>query len=349
MMSKRRWKYGLAALALACLVLASGCKNDVQLKLTTGLNQGELFRIENRACTEAEARLFLMNQKNRYEASYGEKIWDVPMEGENFADYMKEQLKDFLAQLKCMVLMAENRGISLSEEEERLTAQAAQEYFAALGEEASAYINMTEDQLTALYREYRLADRLVAQVTAAVASEISDDEARVIEVQQVVLYREKEDEDGGGSSLSDSETEALRGTARNVAERAAAGDAFSNLQEIYSDEEPGSIRVSRYDVAPQWEEAVFALGNGEVSGVIETDEAFYVVRCVNNLLTEETMANKEVIRERQRAEMFYREYDAFTVNLVSQYDAEGWRKISFTDEVPNCDADFYAVYDKYFP
>lgn len=335
-------------LILAAALLFCGCKNAVQVKLTTGLNQGELFRIENKACTEAEARLFLMNQKNRYEASYGERIWSISVDGESFADYMKDQLENFLSQLKCMVLMAEDRGISLSEEEEKLTLAAAKEYLEALSEEEQSYLNMTEEQLTKLYREYRLADRLVDQVTAAVDTEISDDEARIIEVQQIVFPKTETVEDGSTVVLSESEVEALRSNAQTVADRAAAGDAFGSLQEVYSSEEAGSIRVSRYDVKPQWEEAVFSLGSGEISGVIETEDAFYVVRCVNNLLADETEANKEVIREKRKAETFYREYEAFTANLTSQYDAQGWKNLSFTDEIPSGSADFYEVYDKYF-
>lgn len=331
-----------------CLCMLAGCNSNVQIKLTTGLNQGELFRIENKSCTVSEAKLFLMNQKNRYEEAYGEHIWSVPVAEDDFAGYMKEQLKNFLSQLTCMVLMAQNRGISLSEEEESLAAQAAEEYFTSLTEQETAYLEIQQEDVTALYRDYRLAERLVSQVTAGVQREISDDEARVIEVQQIVWYKTGTDEEGNPIALSQEETEALRRTAQAVADRAAQGDSFSNLQEVYSDEEPGTIRVSRYDVGQAWEETVFSLGSGEISGVIEAEEAFYVVRCVNNLLEEETVVNKDVIRERQKAEVFYREYDAFTADLTALYDEEGWKKLSFTDEIPSGSADFYEIYDKYF-
>ena len=75
MSKKKRGKFWLLAAMCVLLLCCVGCKDDVQLKLTTGLNEGELFRIEKKACTEAEARLFLMNQKNEYENAYGENIW----------------------------------------------------------------------------------------------------------------------------------------------------------------------------------------------------------------------------------------------------------------------------------
>ncbi len=334
---------------LMCLLLLGGCQDDVQVKLTTGLNEGELFRIEKTACLEAEARLFLMNQKNQYEASYGDNIWDASVEGETFAGQMKVQLEDFLYQLKGMVVMAEERGIALSDEEKNRTTAAAKEYLAELSEEAVSYIHITEDQLVQLFQQYRLAERLVAQVTAIVEEEISDDEARVIEVQQIVMPLVKIAEDGSQTAVSADEEATVRADAQMAAERAAGGETFTTLQELYSSEAVGSIRVSRYDVEDAWENAVFALGSGEISGVIETKEALYVVRCVSNLLESETVINKEVLRERKKAEIFYQEYNAFVAKLMVQNDAEAWKAISFTNWVPDCDVDFYEVYERHFP
>ena len=348
MNKKKKGKLCLMA-AVMMMLLLTGCKNDVQVKLTTGLSEGELFRIEKTACTEAEARLFLMNQKNRYEESYGENIWNVSVEGQSFAAQMKEQLESFLYQLKGMVLMAEDRGIALSDEEKNLTAAAAKDYLAGLSEEAAAYLNMTEEQLTRLYQQYRLAERLVAQVTAVVDEEISDDEARVIEVQQIVIPLTVTSEAGTTRGLSAQELSEARAKAQEAADRAAAGDAFATLQELYSSQEAGSMQVTRYDVEEAWETAVFALGSGEVSGVIEAEDALYVVRCVNNLLVDETVANKTVIRERKKAEVFYQEYNAFVAKQMVQSSETGWQTLSFMNPVPDCDVDFYEVYETYFP
>lgn len=336
-------------LVVVLVVLLSGCNKDVQVKLTTGLNEGELFRIEKTAGTEAEARLFLMNQKNQYEASYGENIWKASIEDTTFAAKMKAQLEDDLYQLKGMVVMAEARGIALSEDEKNRAAAAAKEYLDGLSQEAVSYLSMTQEQLTALYEQYRLAERLVAQVTAIVEEEISDDEARVIEVQQIRIPLVTVDETGETVAMSYGEKEEARALAWDVGDRAVAGENFNSLQEQYSSDGVGNLRVSRYDVEDAWETAVFALGSGEVSGVIETEEALYIVRCVSNMLKEETITNKEVIRERKKAEVFFQEYNAFVAKLMVQAKAEGMQGISFTNWVPDCDVDFYEVYENHFP
>ena len=346
---KKRGAFYLLAMVMVLMLCCVGCKDDVQVKLTTGLNEGELFRIEKKACTEAEARLFLMNQKNRYEDSYGENIWKAAVGDTNFAGQMKEQLQAFLYQLKGMVLMAEGRGIALSDEEKMLAASAAKTYLAGLSAEAASYLGMTEEQLTRLYQEYRLSERLVAQVTAIVEEEISDDEARVIEVQQIVFLKSKMTEEGDLTPLTATELADVRAKAQEAVDRAMAGDSFTLLQETYSGEAVGSIRVSRFDVNKTWETAIFALGKEEISSVIETEDALYVVRCVNNLLEEETQINKEVIRERKKAQIFYQEYNAYVAKLLVQNKEDGWQSLAFTNWVPDCDVDFYEIYEKYFP
>lgn len=348
MSKKKSGKLCLLAMVMILLLCCVGCKDDVQVKLTTGLNEGELFRIEKKACTEAEARLFLMNQKNQYEGTYGENIWKASVGDTTFAGQMKDQLQAFLYQLKGMVLMAESRGIVLSDEEKALAASAAKEYMAGLSAEAASYLGMTEAQMTQLYQEYRLAERLVAQVTAIVEEEISDDEARVIEVQQIVFPLNIVEEDGSVVPVSVEEKTELKKKAQEAADRAMAGDSFALLQETYSSEPAGNIRVSRFDVEEAWEMAVFSLGKEEISGVIETKDALYVVRCINNLLSDETLTNKEVIRERKKAQIFYQEYNAYVAKLLVQNKEGGWQSVAFTNWVPDCDVDFYEIYESVF-
>ena len=340
---------GLIVFVLALAGCFAACGN-VRIRLTGGLSEGELFRIEDKVCTEAEARLFLMNQKNRCEQAYGEKIWAVSLEdGSTFADYMSSELRDFLVQLKSMALMAESRGISLSDEEERQISEASSAYLSSVGEEALTYLGISQEEMEQLYRDYQMARRLADQISSLVQDEISDDEARVIEVQQIVFAKTAVAEDGTETPLDEGQLSSLRAEAQTAADRAAAGEAFATLQEEYSDEEAGSIQVSRADVEDSWEGAVFSMESGEISGVIETEESFYVVRCVNNLLSEETQANKETILEQRRAARFYQEYNAFTAELIPVYNEEGWEGLSFTDEdIPACTADFYEIYNQYF-
>lgn len=72
-----------------------------------------------------EAMIFVTTQKNIYEKAYGSEIWDIDLSNGTFETYVRESLQNFLAQMKCMVLMAADRGIELTEEENASAKEAA--------------------------------------------------------------------------------------------------------------------------------------------------------------------------------------------------------------------------------
>lgn len=348
-MKRHGWKTCAAAVMAGLMLMVSACSKNVTVRLTTGLSAGELFRIENLSCTEGEAKLFLMNQKNLCEAVYGRNIWNFAVEAGSFDDYMVGQLQDFLTQLKGMVLMAKERDLTLSEEEKQAASDAAAAYLAGLGEEEEAYVSLTQEELAALYEEYRLAELLVQEVTEEIHLEISDDEARVMEIQEIILHKTGTDEDGNPISLTDREIAALRSKAQDAAEQAASGVSFTSLQESCSQEASGSIRITRGDVPAEWEDAVFDLTNGQVSQVLENEDRICVIYCVNHYLEPETEENKQVLLEKVRAEGFYQEYDAFAEGLAFQYNEEQWNALTFADsEIPDTAVNFYEIYEQYF-
>lgn len=348
-MRKKTIRACLAAVTAAFMLTAAGCSEDVTLKLTKGLGAEEVFRLEDLSCTEHEVRLFLMNQKSLCEEAYGRNIWDFPLDEGSFDDYMMGQLQKFLPQLKGMVLMAKDRGLTLSEEEKKAASDAAAGYLAGLGEAEAAYVGITQEELAALYEEYRLADLLVQDVTSSIAPEISDDEARVMEVQEIVLHKSGTDGDGNPTALSDDQIEALRDRAREAVGQAASGAEFTSLQDIYSNEPSGSIRISRQDVPAEWEQVIFDLTDGQVSGILENEDEICIVYCVNYYMKPETEANKTVIQESRRAAAFYQAYETYTEGLVIQEAAEKWAGLSFADSrVPHTDVNFYDFYEQYF-
>ncbi len=352
MRKNRKWKKkipGLAAILAAGMLLLAGCSKGVTVKLTTGLNGGEMFRIEDLSCTQEEVRLFLMNQKSLYEAAYGENIWSVSLEEETFDAYLAEQLQDFLIRLKTMTLMAEQQGVDLTEEERQAAAEAAETYLAALGEEERQYVQISQEALTSLYEEYRLAERLVKEITDSMTIEVSDDQARVMEVQEIVLYKTKTNEDGTVSPMDDSEIQECRKQAEEAREKAASGTPFTSLQELYSGEASGSIRLTRQDVSQEWEDEIFNLTSGQVSSLLENEDGFYIIYCVDHYLEQETQENRETIIEEKKTEEFYQQYQSFTAGLATQYDSSRWEGISFADEeIPHTEVNFYDIYEEYF-
>lgn len=90
----------------------------------------------------------------------------------------------------CLDQLAKEKEMELSEEEKEKTAQAAEEYFASLTEEETAYMGVSESDIKEYYEHYALAQKVYHSLTKAVNEEVSDDEARVMEIMQIFVSDE---------------------------------------------------------------------------------------------------------------------------------------------------------------
>ena len=105
-------------------------------------------------------------------------------------------------------------------------------------------------------------------------------------------------------TASDSERTAARGRAEKLLEQAKAGGDFAALAAEHS-EDAGSKRKGgevgpfpRGSMAPEFEEVAFSLKPGEVSGVVETDFGFHVIKVEER--TEPSVQSYDEVKERIR-------------------------------------------------
>lgn len=337
MVRKRKYgKYqnGTAALCACLLILGmmagllTGCGADTKVVLTTGLKKDEVFRISEKSCTLPEVMIYLTNMQNQYEAVYGEEIWNAGGEGKSLVQEAKNQVLAELAQVKAMALLAQEKGTVLDEKETERVNAAAKEYLASLNETEVSVLSADEKLITQMYTEYALAAKVYQQIVENVNPEISDDEARTI---TVLAIRTRE-----------------RGPAETVRREAGQeGADFESLAEENSEDRIIRYSFGKGEMDEAIEKAAFELGKDEVSGVIESDGSFYVLKCVSTFDEAQTRINKEKILKERRNEAFNSEYDTFVDSLVRQLNEQLWESVAFVhDENVKTDS-FFTVYNTF--
>ena len=108
----------IMALLLAFLVLMmTGCSGSkkAEIRIVAPLSDSELFKIGDEVCSVSEAMILVTAQKKVVEDVYGEEIWSVKSDGLTFEENVKSSLKDFLARMKCMTLMAADNDVTLED------------------------------------------------------------------------------------------------------------------------------------------------------------------------------------------------------------------------------------------
>lgn len=317
---------------------------------TTGFGKNEVFRIGSRVCTTAEIRVYLINEQARYESVYGSRIWSASLDGVTMEESVKETVLAKCAQIKTMAMLAESRGVKLDDGERQRVDQAAEEYFDALNDTEKKESGADLSLIRQMYTEYALADKIYRNIIQDVNPEISDDEARIITVQHILLCTGEVNEEGKREELSERARQELYQEACGIRLRAMdKGEDFLELAGRYSDDPTITYSFGKGKMNAAFEEAAFALETGEISQVVETEAGYHIIKCITTFDREETNANKQVIIEERHREAFGEEYAAFVEPLTRQLNTKLWKELSLLHEGEITTQSYFQIYHKYFP
>ncbi len=308
----------------------TGCRiGNTDFVLGTEIsNNRTIFRINGDDCSIKQARIYLCNYKNLYGNAYGIDLWEYEFQRNELEQYIKDVTIAELAQIVCMDMLAKEQGISLDKEEKSLAHQAAEEYYESLTKEEKSFMDVRKGDLEKAYENYALAQKLYATLTKGIDEEVSDDEARVIRVQQIYV-----------SNRSNADTIALK---------LANGEEFSAVAGTYNESGLVETTVSRGVYPKAVEDVAFNLDDGASSGMIEVEEGYYFIKCLNKYEEELTEANKDNILVQREKELFEDVYKNFVTSASFELNDRLWEKTTF-EGVDNITTDsFFEVYNKYF-
>ena len=312
------------ALMMAMLCTACG---DNKIVLTTGFAADEIFRIEGKSCSEAEVLVYLTTLHNQYQEAFGEGIWAVQVEDVPLKDTIKQTVLARLAKIKIMNLMAVQYQVELTKEEQEAVKKAAAEFYDKLSkEEITAMDNVKKTNIEDMYEEYAIAEKLYNHLVADVNPEISDDEARTITVHQICMH--------SAAQLHE------------VQEQLEAGEDFDTLAFEKNEAEELSLSFAKGVMPTVIEDACFALGEGEYSDIIVTEEGYAIYQCVSTYDRDQTEANKLQILQQRRKETFQKLYDAFAEGKDIYLNEELWAQVAMPGQKTTT-SDFFDIYEKY--
>lgn len=320
MTRRKKWRVGAAAAVLVSLLLfLSGCQKTESILAGMGGEKGYGL---------PEIMIAAMSQKNTYEELCTDQIWSAQVDesGKTFEEYTKEQLKSFMDELKILTLLARERGISLTEEETAAMSQAAEEYMSALTPEDISYMGVDETSVNTMFHDYCLANKTVGELTRDLDMEVSDSEAKVIQISEV-----RAEEQETAQAVSDS---VKAGTSL---EKAAASEGL----------EVSSVKLGRADKGADYDYAAFALETGEVSEVVEDEGEYCVLRCDNDYDQEATAQRKEQIYDARRQKAFQDIYSGFKEGITLNDSVKDWEALTLSGEAHAENVDFFEIYRKH--
>ena len=241
----------LAAIVLTGSLTGCGTWSNTKIVLTTGLTGDQLFKVGKSVCTLPEAMIYVMDYKQQYENAYGVEMWEHDFGGVTLEEYVKDTIIAQLASVKAVTLLAKENNVTLSDAEKEKISQAAEEYYSALTDEQKKYMKVEKSDVEDLYAAHVLSKKVYTEITKDVNTEVSDDEARIITIQQIRL-----------DSLDNAEI---------VKARLDEGKDFGTVAAAYNRDSQTTVTLGRGEKEAAYEEAAFSLENDQISDVIVHD------------------------------------------------------------------------------
>lgn len=314
--------------------LLSGCSlgNTEFVIDLNNVGRNDIFSINGMDCTKDEAKLYLCNYQNIYGSAYGLDLWQYDYTNMDIEVTLEEYIKELtiaeLSNIMCMNQLAEQQGITLTEDEEKWVSQATDEYYKSLSKEELRYIGIDKIELKEIYERYAIARKLYNTLIEGVNEEVSDDEARVIRIQQIYVKSEE--------------------VAKVVEQKLRAGTEFGTVASSFNEAEVIERNLSRGEYDQAIDDIAFNLDNGEISGRITTEDGYYFIKCLNKYVEDLTEANKDNIILKRRQEQFDDVFYEFIDNSTFELNEKVWDKVT-VDTSGNITTDsFFEVYEKYF-
>ena len=338
----------LLIIVLSFSICVNGCgkiDNDTQIVLTAGFARDVVFKIEDLKCTLPEMMVYLTNIQNQYEDIYGDKIWDTKINGVTLENNIKEVALSRMAQVKTLTLLAGQRGIALDEKEKAKVNEIAKMYFDSLSQSEKDALQADEDIIRNLYEEYALSTKVYESIIKDINPEISDDEARTITVSHIFFKTYAYDDDGNRVSYDESHKAEAKDEADYVLLLLQEGGEFEKYAREYSDDEEITISFGKGEKDEIFENAAFALGSDELSGIIETEYGYEIIKCLSTFNREVTDENKIKIVEKRKQEAFTKEYEEFAKQITKNVNQQLWDSVTFVHGDDIDTHDFFEVFD----
>lgn len=324
-------------------------ENNTKIVFTTGFTKNEIFRIGKSSCSLSEVMLYLTNIQNQYEAIYGSEIWTKNMGGsKTLEDKVKDTVIARIAQIKTMNLLAEKYDIALTEGEEKKVNQAADTYFSSLNQAEKAALSVDKESIRKLYLEYALANKIYYTIIEDVNPEISDDEARTITVKLIFLKTYSMDGKKNKIEFTEKNKEFVLQKAQEILQMAQGGEDFDTLISKYSEDENAAYSFGKGEMDQNFEDAAFNLSTDEISNVVETQNGYYIIKCISTFDRKETDINKVKIAEQRKKEAFNQVYDDFVKSQVRNLNTELWDEVTFIYDEDIKTMNFFQVFSDTF-
>ena len=323
---RRLFRIGIALIVMAAIFIFKAAFNGRLMYFTFGFDKHTLLEVGDQSLYDYEAEIMFSDIRSQYEELFGNDVWSREINGQSFEDYAKEQVRTKLIRVAYMNELAKDRGVVLNRDETANVTKAAKEYMDGLSQEQKGSDMITQENVEGLYTKFAIANRLYADMTGNIKTEVSADYARVIRIQYVCADTQE--------------------SINKAKARLDSGENFFYVARDINEGGDYECELKRGEMEKEFEDAAYNLATGETSGIVNAAGKYYIIKCISDNEKTKTEANKNAIIEAKKLEEFNSVFEQFETSVYMHFNDRLWNEIRF--DALKSEVSFEDVFNKYF-
>ncbi len=265
--------------------------------------------------TEAQCKIIIGSERNRYQNVLGQDIWTLPVKDkqeETYGEYFISNVKEFLQDIKTLNLMALKSGVIVSSKDMETIKVISGEFYNSLTPEDKAFMgDCTLDDVVSIYTEYYIACKTAEYLISDDLLEIPDSDVKVIKVQEIVVSDELQAE-------------------KLLQLVNVEGANFAYYARQNSEDTVIEKTISKVDAQDEVYTAAFSLEEGQISDVIKQDDKFYIIKCIDAYDEDATLERKKKLESALKSDVFFKEYDSYAEQHIVRFRDAFWQNVDLT-------------------
>lgn len=315
----------LAALALAgmmCITAFTGCGVKSDEAVATLGEEKVTYGVANFLLKYQKASVDDMYAL--YATYYGvDSLWNVDMygNGSTAEESFKSTAMELLHEMYTLKAHMDEYDVEITEEEQAKIKAAVDAFMADNSQEALEEFGATEEIVTEVMTLYTIQSKMYDAIAAKADHEVSDEEANMRGYSMITMDLTGTYQDGKKVEYTEDEVAALKSKALEMSldlkvktlEEVATLNGYEVTTAAYQSEDS--------TIDAEVLTALDALKEGEVSGMVETEDAIYFLRIDADTDEKATESNRQTI-------IAEREFDLYEEVVTKWQENDGWKVIN---------------------
>lgn len=331
MKARKRRAAAALAVVLAASMAFTGC--SVRNKAVATVNGEKIpYKVAN-----FYVRYYQASYESYYLQQSSAEFWHEEVEEEGGKTYEELLLQDMIDSLKQMYILEdhmEDYDVEITSDEKADIREAAAQFMRENDEDTVDFMTASEEVVERVLTLVTIQQKMTVAIEADVDTEVSDEEAAQKKMNYVQFSYYTTDEFGMSVELSDEQKEEQKKLAEELQKKAKeSGDLKKTAEKEEKGAQEATFDSGSENYAEELIEAADKLKKGEISDMIVAEDGCYVAQLVSTFDREATDAQKPVIVEERKQELFDETYEKWEKEADYKLDKDVWAKINFDDGI----------------